>query len=74
MIIGVLLAGIIRVIGHTISSMVFYEYTLGAAIAYNLAYVGPSIGICLAILLIMYPSLIKINKRFTTDFLKKNDD
>ena len=71
---SVLLAGVIRVIGHTISSIVFYEYTLGAALAYNIAYVGPSILICLAILFILYPSLLVINKKFPTDFLKKIND
>ena len=74
LIIAVLLAGIVRVIGHTISSMVFYQYTLGAALAYNIPYVGLSIAICLVILLIMYPTLIKINKQFPSNFLKKNND
>ena len=69
--IGVLLAGIIRVIGHTISSMVFYEYTLGAALAYNIPYVGPSILICLVVLYMLYPTLIVLNKMYPTSFLKK---
>lgn len=68
---SVLVAGVIRVIGHTISSMVFYEYTLDAALAYNIPYVGPSILICLIVLYMLYPTLLLLNKMFPTSFLKK---
>jgi len=68
---GVIVAGIVRIIGHTISSMVFYDYTLIPALSYNFAYVGPSILICLVLLVIIYPTLLDINRRFPTNFLKK---
>ena len=71
LIIGVLLVGSIRVFGHTLSSLIFYKYTLGAALSYNLVYVGPSIMICLLVLCFMLKTLIVLNKRFSTCFLKK---
>jgi thiamine transporter ThiT len=71
MALGVLLAGIVRVIGHTISSMVFYEYTLDASLAYNIPYVVPSILLCLVVLFMLYPTLIVLNRMYPTSFLKK---
>ena len=61
---SVLLAGFIRMIGHTLSSMIFYEYSLNAALSYSLIYVGPSILICLLILIIILPTLKRLNKKF----------
>ena len=59
---SVVSAGLIRIIGHTLSSMIFYEYTLGAALSYNIAYVLPSIVICLIVLYMALPTLIILNK------------
>lgn len=70
-VISVFIAGIIRVIGHSISSMVFYDLNIGGALAYNIPYVGSSIAICLVILLVLYPTILLLNKRFPTNFTKK---
>lgn len=71
LVLSVLLVGIIRVIGHSLSSMVFYEYSLEASLAYNIPYVGSSIIICLLVLIILYPTLRILNKKFPTEFSKK---
>ena len=55
---------IVRLFGHTLSSMIFYQYTFGAALSYNIAYVLPSIIVCLVVLIILLPTLKKINKKF----------
>lgn len=69
--VALILVGVVRTIGHTLSSMIFYEYTLDAALSYNLVYVGPSLLICMIVMYCVYPSLLFINKRFPTTFLKK---
>ena len=71
LVLSVLITGIVRVLGHSLSSMVFYEYTFEASVAYNIAYVGPSIAICLLVLIILYPTLRLLNKKFPTNFTKK---
>ena len=71
LVLSVIVTGIIRVLGHSLSSMVFYEYTFEASVAYNIAYVGPSIVICLLVLIILYPTLRLLNKKFPTNFTKK---
>ena len=67
---SVLIAGSVRLIGHTISSIVFYDYTLIPALSYNIVYVGPSLLICLLVLYCLYPTLFILNKRFPTSFTK----
>ena len=71
LVLSVLITGIVRVLGHSLSSMVFYEYTFEASVAYNIAYVGPSIAICFLVLIILYPTLRLLNKKFPTNFTKK---
>lgn len=53
-----------RFVFTTISSVVIYEVTLGAALIYNVAYIGPSAGIALAVFIALYKPLIMINERF----------
>lgn len=55
---------ITRMIGSTISSMVFYKYEIGPALAYNVLYIGPSAAICFAaVALLSYP-IYRINVQF----------
>ena len=71
LILSVLVVGVIRIIGHTLSSMVFYGYTLEASLVYNISYVLPSILICMAVLVLLLPTLKLLNKYFPTKFSKK---
>ena len=71
LILCVLVVGVIRVVGHTLSSMIFYQYTLEASLVYNFSYVLPSILICMGVLVLLLPSLKVLNKRFPTEFSKK---
>ena len=71
LVLSVLITGIVRVLGSSLSSMVFYEYTFEASVAYNISYVGPSIIICLLVLIVLYPTLRLLNKKFPTNFTKK---
>ena len=65
--VGGLLSTVMRLVGGTTSSMVLYEYPLQAALAYNLAYVLISGGLAIAIIMLIYPALVKINKRYPVE-------
>ena len=71
LVLSVLVVGVIRVIGHTLSSMVYYDYTLEASLVYNISYVLPSILICMGVLVLLLPTLKLLNKHFPTEFSKK---
>ena len=64
LVLSVVLVSVVRVLSHTISSILFYEVSFGAGLVYNLLYVGPCLGIVTAALLILYKPLIDINNRF----------
>ena len=57
-------ATVIRFIGGSISSMLFYSYTLAEAAVYNAGYVFISGGIALAVLMALYGPLLRINKLY----------
>lgn len=62
--IGAVGATFIRFVGGTISSMVFYDLDIANAMVYNVGYVFISGGLALAVLMVLYGPLLKINKRF----------
>lgn len=62
---------IIRVLSASVDSMIFYQYTLGASLIYNVGYVGPSCIAIIIFLIILLPSLISINTMYPTEFLKE---
>lgn len=53
-----------RMVGHTISSIVFYEYTFEAALVYNLPYVSISIIATTIAALLLAKPIQTINKRY----------
>lgn len=63
LLVGGLLAGLGRMLGDTISSIVLYGYTLGAALVFNL-YALASAGIAVAVLMALYGPICKLNRRF----------
>ena len=80
----ILLAGfittLVRYIGSTTSSALVYglplfstsNFLLGSAIGYNIIYIPVSGAIATAILMIIYPALIKINKVFPVKNIQNN--
>ena len=66
LLVGGIAASFIRFIGGTISSMIFYDYHLIAAMEYNAAYVFISGGISIALIMALYGPLAVINNRFPT--------
>ena len=62
--VGVIGAGLVRMIGSTASSMIFYGYGLVDALAYNVLYIPASAGAALVVLMALYGPLLKLNKRF----------
>lgn len=72
MVIGGIGIIITRMIGSSISSMIFYGYSLEAALAYNIVYVGPSAAICVVGGIILSGPLALINKLYPVDRYKKN--
>lgn len=62
--ISVILVAILRVLASTLSSILIYQYTLGAGIIYNISYMLPSFGIVLVIMLLLLPTIQRLNRRF----------
>jgi len=62
--IAAIAATAIRLVGSSISSIIFYGTDLGGALAYNIPYILPSGLIALAVLMALYGPLLKLNKRF----------
>ncbi len=62
--VGCFLATFIRFVGSTASSMLIWDYPLGAAAAYNVLYVSISGAIAAAILMGAYGPLCKLNRMF----------
>lgn len=55
---------ITRMIGSSISSIIYYDYSVAEALAYNVLYVGPSAAICVVVAIILSYPLALINRLF----------
>ncbi|MBO8427728.1 MAG: energy-coupled thiamine transporter ThiT [Firmicutes bacterium] len=55
---------ITRMVGSSISSMIYYDYSLSAALIYQIGYVGPSAALSLAACLVLAKPIEMINHRF----------
>lgn len=64
-------ATLLRMAGSTISSMVLYEYTFVAALAYNATYIPLSGLFGIIALMALYIPLTKIEKRYPVDAIRK---
>ena len=67
LVLGVLLATTLRFIAGTLSGILIWNTELVPSMAYNAPYVYVSGALALAVLMIVYPTLITINKRFPTE-------
>lgn len=67
LVVSVILACAVRLLSHTISSVIFYEVGFWAGFVYNVLYVGPCIGIVTAALLLLYKPLISVNNMFPVE-------
>ena len=65
--IGGLITILIRYVGSNVSSIVVYNYTLKAALAYNAFYIPLAGLICIIALMAMYRPLIKANNAHPTE-------
>ena len=61
---------VIRTLSASMDSMIFYEYSFGASVAYNISYVGPSAGVTAVCLAFLLPVFKSINQMYPTTFLK----
>ena len=61
---AILVGGLSRFVGATLSSMVIYQTTLWGGLTYNATYILPSVGFSLVILLLFYGFLRSLNARF----------
>ena len=64
-------ATILRMAGSTISSIVLYEYSFVAALAYNATYIPLSGLFGIIALMALYVPLTKIEKRYPVDAIRK---
>ncbi len=65
MIIGVILVIIARTTASSLSSMIYYGYSLGAALIYNLSYIPASCLLSLVGLIILYKPLLIVNHQIS---------
>ena len=64
LLVGGVLASFVRFIGGCISSMIFYSYSLLAAMEYNALYVFVSGGISIALIMMVYGPLLRVHHYF----------
>lgn len=67
---SVLIYSVIRLFSASVDSMIFYELSLGASLAYNISYIGPSAIALVVFLIILVPALIAVNTMYPTEYLK----
>lgn len=62
--VGILAASVVRMVGATASSMLFYgmQKDFWGAVIYNIAYVGPSALLCAVILMALYGPFLRVNR------------
>lgn len=63
----IIIAG--RTIASSISSMVYYQYSLSAALIYNLSYIPASCGLSLVIVILLYKPLLIMNYKISRKHL-----
>lgn len=61
---SILVAGFIRLMAATLSGIIFYQFNFIQSLIYQLTYIGPSLAVSLALILIFNPFLEKLNKRY----------
>ena len=64
LVVGVLIGLVARTIASTISGIVIYQTEFLESLVYQLTYIGPSGGISLAALLVLYKPILLINRLF----------
>lgn len=61
---GILVGGLSRFIGSTMSSMIIYQTTLWGGLSYNATYIIPSVAFSLVFLLLLFPLLKRLQLRY----------
>ena len=69
-IVPVVIFCVVRTLSASMDSMIFYKYSFGASIAYNISYIGPSCIAVAVIIPVLLPVLKSINQVYPTSFLK----
>ena len=64
LLIGGTLATLVRFIGSTASSMIIYQYSFMASVAYNVTYIPLSGLFAIVFIMVIYGPLLKIHRRF----------
>lgn len=64
LVVGVVVAIGLRLLASTISGMVFYGLDFWGSFVYQITYIGPSLAISLAAMLLLYKPLLLINRLF----------
>ena len=65
---------VIRTLSASMDSMIFYGYTFGASVVYNISYIGPSCIAVAVLLCLLFPAISLINKFYPSSFLKEEYD
>ena len=71
---GVLSTGIIRFFAASIDSVILYQYGWVDAFIYNFPYVFISLGVVLALTIVLYPVITKLNHTYKTTYIKYLDE
>lgn len=62
---GCILSFLIRIISHSLSSIIFYKFTILESLIYNFTYVSISSALCFAVLIALIKPIIVINDKFS---------
>ena len=71
---GVISTGVIRFFAASIDSVILYQYGWIDAFIYNLPYVFISLGVVLALTIILYPVIAKLNHTYKTTYIRYLDE
>ena len=71
---GVISTGVIRFFAASIDSVILYQYGWIDAFIYNLPYVFISLGVVLALTIILYPVITKLNHTYKTTYIRYLDE
>ena len=67
----VLIHSVIRLLSASVDSVLLYEVSFGAGLAYNVTYIWPTAIVLVVFLYVLLPALLAINNQYPTTYLQE---
>ena len=67
----VLIHSVIRLLSASVDSVLLYEVSFGAGLAYNITYIWPTAIVLVVFLYVLLPALLAINNQYPTTYLQE---